>query len=333
MSPKGGIKPHDTFAIKSSRSEVLFVDYIAEHLSDHGRAGIIVPDGIVFQNLNPHKQLRKMLVEDYLVAVISLPAGPFQPYSGVKTSVLILDRTLAKQTDRIAFFKVENDGYELGAQRRPISKNDLPQVQDELTEYLNKQRAGHFVNDLHLTLSLAVKKEKIAADGNYILSGEWYQEGGSNVTQWPMVPLSEIVDIESGSRQKGGAVNSGIPSIGGEHIDDNGDIRFDKMKYVSEEHFQKMKKGILKNGDVLVVKDGATTGKTGFFPYTLSASVNEHVFILRARESVHPYYLYWIVRSDAFQEGLKPYIKGIIGGINLEIKEIQIPLPPMNIQE
>ena len=81
MSPKGGIRPHSRFSVQSKRSEVLFVDYIAEHLTANGRAGIIVPEGIIFQSQNAHKQLRKMLVDEYLVAVVSLPAGVFQPYS------------------------------------------------------------------------------------------------------------------------------------------------------------------------------------------------------------------------------------------------------------
>ncbi len=127
MSPKGGIRPHNRFSIQSKRSEVLFVDYMAEHMTANGRAGIIVPEGIIFQSQNAHRQLRKMLVEDYMVAVVSLPAGVFNPYSGVKTSILILDRGLAKRTDHIAFFKVENDGFDLGAQRRPIDRDDLPQ--------------------------------------------------------------------------------------------------------------------------------------------------------------------------------------------------------------
>ena len=119
MSPKGGIRPHNRFSVQSKRSEVLFVDYMAEHLTPGGRAGIIVPEGIIFQSQTAYKQLRKMLVEEYLVAVVSLPAGVFNPYSGVKTSILILDKSLAKKADAIAFFKVENDGFGLGAQRRP----------------------------------------------------------------------------------------------------------------------------------------------------------------------------------------------------------------------
>jgi len=142
MSPKGGIKPHKRFSVKSKRSEVLFVDYMAEHLTPTGRAGIIVPEGIIFQSQNAYKQLRKKLVEEYLVAVVSLPAGVFQPYSGVKTSILILDKSLAKRVNTIAFFKIENDGFGLGAQRREIDKNDLPQARVEFGEYMRRGRGN-----------------------------------------------------------------------------------------------------------------------------------------------------------------------------------------------
>ncbi|MFO0793756.1 MAG: N-6 DNA methylase [Candidatus Brocadiaceae bacterium] len=88
--------------MQSNRSEVLFVDYMAEHLTPTGRAGIIVPEGIIFQSANAYKQLRKYLVEnEYLWAVVSLPAGIFNPYSGVKTSILLMDKVVAKKTDKI----------------------------------------------------------------------------------------------------------------------------------------------------------------------------------------------------------------------------------------
>jgi type I restriction enzyme M protein len=125
MTPKGGIRPHNRFSIKAKRSEVLFVDYIAEHLNPNGRAGVIVPEGVIFQNQTTYNKLRRMLVENYLWAVVSLPAGVFNPYSGVKTSVLLLDRNLGRHTDEVLFVKIANDGFDLGAQRRPIEKNCL----------------------------------------------------------------------------------------------------------------------------------------------------------------------------------------------------------------
>ena len=186
MSPKGGIRPHNRFSVQSKRSEVLFVDYMAEHLTPAGRAGIIVPEGIIFQSQNAHTQLRKMLVEEYLVAVVSLPAGVFKPYSGVKTSILILDKALARRTDHIAFFKIENDGFDLGDQRRRIERNDLPQAQAEIGEYLRRARAGESLDGFEPELGLIVEKSKIAANGDYNLSGERYRENG---TQDVTVPL------------------------------------------------------------------------------------------------------------------------------------------------
>lgn len=83
-----------------------------------------------------------MLVEKYLAAVISLPAGVFNPYSGVKTSILILDRAVAKGSEHIAFFKIENDGFQLGAQRKAQNGSQLPQVEAELSKWLQAARAG-----------------------------------------------------------------------------------------------------------------------------------------------------------------------------------------------
>ena len=120
MSPKGGIKPHKRFSVQATRSEVLFVDYMAEHLTATGRAAIIVPEGIIFQSCTAYKALRKLLVDSSLVAVVCLPAGVFNPYSGVKTSILMLDKRAHKQTDKVLFVKVGNDGFNLGAQRRAV---------------------------------------------------------------------------------------------------------------------------------------------------------------------------------------------------------------------
>ncbi len=231
MSPKGGIRPHNRFSVQSKRSEVLFVDYMAEHLTPRGRAAIIVPEGIIFQSQNAHRQLRKMLVENYLVAVISLPAGVFKPYSGVKTSILILDRALARKSNHVAFFKVENDGFDLGDQRRKITNNDLPKVKAEIAEYLERLRAGEPVGgsepaptdqvsesgaDYTPTLGLIAGKEKIAEDGEYNLSGERYRERRVINSKFGMVALGEICEIRKGTAiTRKEVVPGSIPVIAG----------------------------------------------------------------------------------------------------------------------
>ena len=175
------------------------MDYMMEHLTANGRAGIIVPEGIIFQSQKAYRQLRKMLVEDYLVAVVSLPAGVFKPYSGVKTSILILDRALARRTDAIVFFKVENDGFDLGDQRRPIDKNDLPQVECELVEYLDHLRSGEPGEDSKHTFGQLVLKEVIAADREYSLRGDRYRKGTKVDSIFPFVELRTIAQIAAGN--------------------------------------------------------------------------------------------------------------------------------------
>jgi len=193
MTPKGGIRPHKLFQVSANRAEVLFVDYIAEHLTIHGKAGVIVPEGIIFQSANAYKALRKMLVaEHYLYAVVSLPAGVFQPYSGVKTSILFLDKTLAKRNDEILFVKVENDGFDLGAQRRWIEKNDLPQAFDILQNWQRGEKTES-------KLALWVKKEKIAENGDYNLTSDRYREAVDySKVKWPMVRLGEMANLIGG---------------------------------------------------------------------------------------------------------------------------------------
>ena len=195
MNPKGGIRPHKRFSVQSTRSEVLFVDYMAEHLTPNGRAGIIVPEGVIFQSQGAHTRLRKMLVENYLVAVISLPAGVFNPYSGVKTSILILDKALARNTNAVAFFKVENDGYDLGAQRRPIEADDLPTVRSEIADYLRRARAGESLNGYESEHGFVVARSLLAEGGDYNLSAERYRKKEARPTKWPMVRLEEVVKI------------------------------------------------------------------------------------------------------------------------------------------
>src|SRR3989344_3032783 len=192
MTPTGGIKPHKRFSVQANRAEVLFVDYIKEHLRPNGRAGIIVPEGIIFQSGIAHKQLRKNLVEDGLYAVVSLPSGVFQPYSGVKTSILLFNNELAKQNKEILFVKINNDGFGLGAQRQEIEHNDIPEVINILSKWKNgKKNKNEF--------AIYIEKTKIAENGDYNLSCDLYLRAKEySNSKWPMVELGEICELKRG---------------------------------------------------------------------------------------------------------------------------------------
>jgi type I restriction enzyme M protein len=189
MSPKGGIKPHKRFTVAASRSEVLFVDYMAEHLTATGRAAIVVPEGIIFQSGTAYKALRKMLVDTSLVAVVSLPAGVFNPYSGVKTSILFLDKRVHKQTDKVLFVKVQNDGFNLGAQRRAVVNSDLPEATRLLRGWMTAPDAlkGDGV------MAQAVERARIGESGDFNLSADRYVVTIATQSHFPLLPIGDLV--------------------------------------------------------------------------------------------------------------------------------------------
>jgi type I restriction enzyme M protein len=245
-----------------------------------------------------------------------------------------MDKNLVKKSKKILFVKITNDGFGLGAQRREVIGSGLPLALDVVTRFQNciKESKDCELTELEKRHALILDKKDINDDNN--LSADRYIKEDVYSGKWGLVELGEVCELETGSRDKGGALSNGIPSIGGEQISEHGNIRQDKMKYISEEHFKQMKKGILQDNDVLMVKDGATTGKMGFYKRIYEqAAINEHVYILRAKENTYPLYLFNVLKAEDFQNRLQKYIQGIIGGISQEIRLIKIPLPPLEIQE
>jgi len=114
----------------TTATELLFLKYMMDSLRPGGRCGVIVPEGVLFGSTGAHKELRRQLIENHRVeAVLSLPGGVFQPYSGVKTSVLFFRRggPSVEPTERVLFLHADNDGYKLDANHdTPIDADDLP---------------------------------------------------------------------------------------------------------------------------------------------------------------------------------------------------------------
>lgn len=326
MSPKGGIKPHNRFSIQAKRSEVLFVDYMAEHLTPGGRAGIIVPEGIIFQSQGAYTQLRKILVEDSLVAVVSLPAGVFNPYSGVKTSILILDKSLAKQAQTIAFFKIEHDGFGLGAQRREIANNDLPQARAEIADYMRRLRARESMEDFQPTLGLVVPKEKIAANGDYNLSGERYREGTARATRYPIVPLAEVAEVIAGQSPPGESYNNigiGTPFY-------QGKTEFCEMFIGLPTTWTTEPQRFAEAGDVLM-SVRAPVGPVNLA--TQRICIGRGLAAIRPAEDrlMSPYAFYFLRSQETHIKGDAGAVFASINRGNIE--KLQIPLPPLEVQK
>lgn len=114
----------------TTATELLFLRYMIDSLRPGGRCGVIVPEGVLFGSTNAHKELRRQMIENNRVeAVLSLPGGIFQPYSGVKTSVLFFRK--GGSTERVLFLHADNDGYKLDANHDiPIDADDFPVLRE-----------------------------------------------------------------------------------------------------------------------------------------------------------------------------------------------------------
>ena len=143
-----------------------------------------------------------------------------------------------------------------------------------------------------------------------------------------------IATLESGSRPKCGAVSDGVPSIGAENIERFGIYEYSKEKYISVDFFNKLNRGIVQSGDVLLYKDGAYTGKSSLalddFPHAQCA-INEHVFILRPNNDVpSSFFLYYLLQNDENKQALssRASSKAAQPGLNqTEVKTLPILLP------
>ena len=159
--------------------------------------------------------------------------------------------------------------------------------------------------------------------------------------RWESIKISELIEnIEIGNRPKGGAgkLVSGIPSISAEHFNFGGKFKFEKLKFIPPKFFKTLKKGKIQSEDILVVKDGATTGKSTFidsnFPFK-EAAVNEHTFILRPYSNINNKLIFYYTLSKDFEDYIRITKGGsTIGGIKKGfINNLDFPLPPLPEQE
>lgn len=334
MSPKGGIRPHKKFSISSNRSEVLFVDYIAEHLNPKGKAGIIVPEGIIFQSGTAYKDLRKMLVDNYLYAVVSLPAGVFNPYSGVKTSILLMDKTVAKKTKDILFIKIDNDGYNLGAQRNPIKGGQLEDAVQLIHEFVatpNKEVTNPMA---HL-----VPKTEIGKSGDYNLSGERYKQTHTTNSTFSMTKLSDETIFKVIS---GGTPSSEIEEYWNGTINwaTLADLPSSELISTISETKRKITESGLKNSsakllpiDSIIVSTRATIGRIAINKVECSTNQGFKNIIINDFSKANTYYVALMMTKLVDKMNSMA-----TGGTFKELsttsfRTLEIPLPPLSVQE
>lgn len=328
MTPKGGITPHSRYRVSAKRAEVLFADYIAEHLNPTGRAAIIVPEGIVFQSQTAYKALRKFLVDDnYLYGVISLPAGVFNPYSGVKTSILLIDKTFAKQRDSILFVKLNNDGFDLGAQRREIKGSEIPDVVNIFKDYQKGVDVAERAN-------VVLAKKSDIAEQDYILVGERYKTSLIVTTTYPIVRLGDVCLINNSSVvpfERERFIYIDISSV------DNVTKKISYENIINGKDAPSRARRQFKKGDILLSTVRPNLRAFGYVDRedTSNCIASTGFAVISCGDSVNSKYLYYLLFQDSLLKQMISMMgKGSYPSINQnDVSNLKFPHPPLTVQE
>ena len=186
---KGDI--NEELRLKTTKTELLFVNRVIDMLRIGGRAGVIVPDGVLFGSSNAHKDLRKMLVEECeLQGIVKMPAGVFKPYAGVSTAVLIFVK--GGTTENVWYYDMQADGLSLDDKRDKVSENDIPDVIAKWRGRGGKKTTGR--DDQSFVVPAAAIRK-----AGYDLSLNSYRTDSTTpvVVEAPAVILTRLHSLES----------------------------------------------------------------------------------------------------------------------------------------
>ncbi len=166
-------------------TELLFLKWFLDHLTDTGRAGVIVPNGVLFGSGKAERKMRELLLTTCeLQAVIALPSGVFKPYSGVGTAIFIFQK--GKPTESVWFYELTADGYSLDDKRTPVDANDVPDI---LAKWPNREEGSN---------SFRVSVEKIRENGWHLMPGR-YKPVRLDVAEHdaPATILTDVIRLET----------------------------------------------------------------------------------------------------------------------------------------
>ena len=234
--------------------------------------------------------------------------------------------------------KLMNKVYEIKTQK----ENDAQLLIDSINDYILDE----------LEIKIPELRNKMVYVVNFVeqqnkrIDPYYYQPKFEEVEKaikrgkYEIKKLKEIADkIESGQRPKGSVrqISEGVPSLGGEHVLNDGTIAITDLKFIPREFHEKQLKSKVQKKDIILVKDGATTGKVGIIPENYpfeEANINEHVFLIRVKKEINPYFVFSVLKSQIGQMQINREITGgtIMGIVRETTEAIKIPVPPLAVQ-
>lgn len=182
---------------KTVQSELLFLERMIYMLEDGGRACVIVPEGLLFNSSSAHISTRKLLMNDcQLQGIISLPGGVFQPYTGVKTSILVFEKKKYRSDEAntldVWFYEMVSDGYSLDATRKKLKEKPLPITVKEWKEKENKVQTDRKLRNFSIPY-LEIEENKYSLNLNHYKEHEYVAQEYRS----PSYILEELFELEN----------------------------------------------------------------------------------------------------------------------------------------
>lgn len=316
-----------------NQPDELFVKHMLESVRKGGRIACIVGETLLFHRT--YAAFRKWMLENYTVeAIISLPRGVFNPYTDVKTSILLLSKEKAPENHRTWLVDLQHDGYDLNLRRNPISENDIPKV-----KRLWEHWGGYSVEDENGTEMIkSYHKEELGfAEFHKLDKSNWcvkrYNTPSISIgTKYALCPISElltrvknVVDIEDDKLYKQVTVQM-----------HNSGIVLRTQQYGSE--IGTKKQFMINKGQFLISKIDARNGAYGIVPKELDGAIitgNFWTYMINMQK-VRPNYLTYLMRHDFFHKMCSTCSYGATNRWYLDedtFNHFKIPIPPIEEQE
>jgi len=172
------------YKMNTRATELLFLKWFVDHLVPDGRAGVIVPNGVLFGSTKAARAVRKALLDDCdLQAVVTMPAGVFKPYAGVATAILIFQKSGPAKS--VWFYEMTADGFSLSDTRTPVEENDIPDI---LQKWPNREEGVH---------SFRVSRDELAKFDDVLTPGR-YREHQAEAVEYekPDEIIGDMLETE-----------------------------------------------------------------------------------------------------------------------------------------
>lgn len=354
------------FPIQANATELLFLQHFMKSLKKGGKAAIVIPEGVLFQTGNAFRSVKEELLANFNVhTILSLPAGVFLPYSGVKTNVIFFDRTGA--TSDIWYYECNPEQkltknkpiqYEHLKEfvelypKRALSQNSwLVRVADIVDTDLSAKNPN-ISNDLeHMPPKEILSHiEKTDIEANRIIFEVKNNVNDGSIlenifkillTQSKIYKIKEIADIKGGKRlPKGEFVldeKTEYPYIRVTDFTDDGTINLNSLKYIKKEVYEQIKRYIITSSD-LYISIAGTIGKTGIIPKQLdNANLTENAarLVFKPSIKINNRFIYYFTLSDNFKEQVGLATKTVAQPklALTRLAEVEIPIPSLDLQD